>query len=421
VRRILFSLLFYCVLCNPLKLSAQWDDALVDNHHTSDKFAIGAYGDLNFSSNAVTSSFLYNFLAGNYIDNGLKQQVVNNLQTHTRIGFAFDYGVFGVLYNDTIRKKRVFNFFFALRHKRYFNTSFTPDDFKIAFYGNAMYAGKTAQLAPLLFNNLAYQQIEIGIVNTNFGDGAQFGVGLSFLGGQQYASINAQGLDLYTDTNGQYLQLNANAQANLSDTGAKKTTSINGYGASLDLYFRAPYKIGKRHGTISLSVTDLGFIWWNKNSLTYQKDSSYTYNGVVINGLTDLQNPNFNTLSKDSIESKYLPYSKGGFYSYIPTTLNINTNTLFTDKFGLEMGFTYIFNANAVGYIYAQADKYFSHNWLVALQAGYGGYTTLNSMLMLGKKFNHSSLNLKVYHLEGLVAPTKFGGAGAFIGYTQSF
>jgi hypothetical protein len=399
---------------------AQWDDAMVDNH-SGKKYAIGAYGNADFSSNCITSAFAYNFLEGNYLDDNLKQQVSSRLMRMNRLGFSLSYGIYGVLYNDTIAKKKVYNFFFALRHKTYLNASFTPDDFNVPFFGNASYAGKTAQLSPFYLNSLSYQQLEIGIVRTNFGEGAQFGAGISFLAGQQYTALAVPSATFYTDTNGQYLTFSSNAQVFQSDTSSGYLTRLNGYGASLDLYFRAPYKIGKKPGTISVSVTDLGFIWWNKKSLTYQRDTSYTYSGIAINGLSDLQNASFNTFSADSLRNKYFPFQKEGFYSSIPTTLSINTNTALTEKFHLELGYWYIFNANDIGYSYVQADKYFSHGWMVALQAGYGGYGGINGSLSMIKQFKASKLVVNVAHLQGLILPAQFGGAGCYINYVQSF
>src|SRR5581483_4285724 len=167
--------------------SAQWNKDYADNKQQA-KFSVGVCGNLDFGSNAITSDFAYSFYRGNYLDSALKKQVSSNLKTNNRIGFNFSYGLYAVLYNDTIRKKRVFNFFAALKQRNYFNASFTADDFNLGFYGNAMYAGKTASISPLNITSLSYYQAEIGFVCTNFGGGAQFGGGISFLAGKNYTN-----------------------------------------------------------------------------------------------------------------------------------------------------------------------------------------------------------------------------------------
>jgi len=400
--------------------SAQWNDAEVDNTQKA-KVAIGIFSGADFGSNSVTSQFAYSLLNGNYIDSAMKRQVSSNLKNSNRVGFNFNYGLYAVFYNDTIKKKRVFNFFVAIKHKDYFNAGFTNDDFNLAFNGNASFAGKTAFISPLSINSLSYQQAEVGLVCTNFGGNAQFGIGLSFLAGQQYTAFNATGASLYTDTYGQYLTLNTNAQAWISDTSKGYLKRLNGMGASMDLYFRAPYKVRSKKGTISVSVSDIGFLWWNNHSITYQKDTTYNYSGISINSISDLQNANFHSLSKDSLQNKYLPFTKQAFYAPIPTTLAVNTNTALSEKFHLEIGYWNIFNANDVGYIYAQGDKYFSHGWMTALQLGYGDYTTINAALVLAKEFKTCRFNIAVNHLQGVIVPSKFGGAGAYAEFVYLF
>ncbi len=410
--------LIFCLMFSFLSSSAQWDEVIVQNPGTG-KFLVGIYGDAEYSSNAVTSAFAANFIQGSFLNDALKQQVSSNLQSTNRLGYSLNYGAIGVLYNDTIKNKRVFNFFLALRHKDYLNITFPTDVFKVAFYGNASYAGKTAMLSPFNLNSISYQQLEIGTVCTNFAGKAQLGFGLSFLSGQQLQNINVRSGSLYTDPLGQYLQLGSDVMYNASDS-TPGHNYLNGYGASLDIYFRAPYKIGKKDGLVTVCVTDLGFINWNSHSLSYNKDTTYTYNGITINSLNDLQNAAINNLTKDSLQNKYFPLSKKSFYTTIPTTLSINSNTNL-GKMRLELGFWYLFNSNSVGYFYVQGDKNFSHGWFADLQLGYGGYSTYNASFGIMKKVRNTEIKIGVAHLEGIILPDKLGGAGAAIELLHTF
>jgi len=405
-------------MCCCQQISAQWNEAILDSN-VGNKYTIGAYGNADFSSNAITTTFAYNFLHGNYIDDNMKQQVVSNLQQDNTIGYSLNYGLYGVLYNDTVNKKHIFNFFVAIRHKSYINTSFTTDDFEVPFYGNASYAGRSAILSPFSVNSLSYQQIEFGLISTHIGRKTAFGAGLSFLAGQQYASINAGNATLYTDLYGQYLILTSNTQAMESD--AAQGYGINGYGASLDVYLRTAYKLWGKNGTLSISASDIGFLWWNKNSQVYNKDTSYTYTGITINSISSLQNAAFNTINKDSLQQKYFPTAKKSFYTPIPTTVKLIANTALSEKFHLELGYWYIFNANDNGYIYAQGDKYFTKGWMASLQLGYGDYAGINFAIKVAKQFKKSKVELAINHLQGIVMPNNFGGAGVYVGYNYSF
>jgi len=412
-RRALFFLAF--ILSTIVK--AQWNDALVQVPSQKD-FTAGIYGNADFSSTCITTLFAANFLEGNYISNSLKKQVSNNLQKFDRFDAELNYGVYGVWHCDTIGQ-RVFNFFFALRHKSYINSTFSPDVFNLALYGNAMYAGKTAYLMPFSLNMLSYQQAQVGLVCTNFNGKAELGIGLSFLAAHQLLTIDERTGQLYTDPTGQYIQLSSDAESYRSDTSGN-AAYINGYGASIDIYFRAPYKLGNRMGTISVSVNDLGFLYWNNKSLYYKKDTSYYYDGVSINSISDLQNVSFNGASKDSLQNKYLSFQRKSFFYTIPSTLSINSNTDF-GKYHLELGYNSIFNANDIGYIYAQGDKFLANGWMTALQVGYGGYTSLNMSIMFSKQSHNSTFRIVLNHLPGLLLPGYFGGAGLYLEYIYSF
>jgi len=409
---------FIFILFASYQALAQWNDIVPDSNQKH-KYAIGIYGNADFESNCITTTFAYNFQHGSYIDNNLKEQVATDLKSQNRFGYTLDYGIYGILYNDTTKKKKALDLFFAVKHKAYINSSFTADDFNIPFYGNASYAGKTAQLSPFSFSNLSYQQIELGLACANIGKNIELGCGLSFLAGQKYTSITATNASLYTDTYGEYITFNSDAQLQQNDTGSRQF--INGYGASLDLYFRMHYKIAGKHGILSVSTSDLGFLWWNKNSLTYRKDTSYTYNGISINSISDLQNAAFNTLNEDSLRKKYFPEAKKSFYTPVPATLKIAANTDLTEKVSLEIGYWYIFNANDIGYGYIQCDKHFNHGWMGSLQLGYGDYAGVNGALKLAKKFKNCKAELTLNHLQGMALPNYYGGAGAYLGYIYFF
>lgn len=383
------------------------------------KYLAGIYGNADYSSNAVTTAFAGNFIEDAYLNDNLKQQVSSNLENTNRLGFSYNYGAIGVLYNDSI-KKHVFNFFIALRNKSYVNATFPADVFNVAFFGNANYAGESAKLSPFNLNSVSYQQLELGSVCTNVFGKAKLGVGVSFLAGQQLQQINMSNGYLYTDPFGQYIQLNSNTKYNASDS-TPGHTYFNGYGASLDVYFSMPYKIGTKTGDLTISVSDLGFIKWNSKSLTYNKDTGFSYNGITINSLNDLQNAAINNLSKDSLQSKYFPLKRESFYTNIPTTVSLNSNTILMDNLHLELGAWYIFNANFLPYFYAQGDKGFSHGWYADVQLGYGGYCTYNASIGVMKQVKNTKIQFGLNHLQGILLPYRLGGAGVSLELLHSF
>lgn len=404
----------------PCLTYAQWNSALTDTVPAG-RYKAGISAIADYSSNSLTSAFAFSWLAGNYLNNTLKQQVSSLLGNNNRAGYEMNYGMYMVFCHDTAGKRKPLNFFVALRHKSYLNTSFTADDFQVPFYGNAGYAGKTAQLSPFNFESLSYQQAELGLVFTHFAGGAEFGAGLSFLAGQSYLAMQLPSAGLYTSPTGESITINADALLMQSDTSAQGRNGINGAGGSLDLYFMVPYKLGGKNSSISIGLSDLGFIRWNNSSLQYRKDTTYTYNGVSINSLNDIKNLSFHSLAADSLQNRYFPYKKGGFYSAIPAVLELKSVTQFSSAFHLELGLCDMFNANAGAYFYAQSDFYFGSKWMTTFQAGYGGYAGINFAASLCRQYRRSQWSLTLNRLQGFVLPYRFGGAGAYMQYSLTF
>ena len=53
-----------------------------------------------------------------------------------------------------------------------------------------------------------------------------------------------------------------------------------------------------------LGVEDLGFIYWNKNSLDIGSDSTFHYDGIWVDNIFDLNDSLLSNISKDSIINK---------------------------------------------------------------------------------------------------------------------
>ena len=176
------------------------------------------------------------------------------------------------------------------------NATFPADVFNVAFYGNANYAGESAKLSPFNLNAISYQQLEIGFVCTNVFGKAKLGVGVSFLAGQQLQQISMSLQVTCIQTHSDNTFNSIQTQNIMRVIALPVNTHFNGYGASLDVYFSMPYKLGTKNGDLTISVSDLGFIKWNSKSLTYNKDTSFTYSGITINSLNHLQNAAINNL-----------------------------------------------------------------------------------------------------------------------------
>lgn len=427
-----------------LQYSAQGQVSLIfaDEFHDSAAHVIGITGDYSLNANSLTNTFLTKFYKGGYIDTDLKNSVLTRMENKNRIGAELNYGIYGAfklhsnsddsihlnkndslhLSSKTFLPKNSSSLFFSIRNRAHFDARFSKDLFKVVFYGNSVYAGKTADFNDFNLTLLRYQQFQLGFFSSKLDSAARWGIGVSFLKGQQYSSVLAKKAELYTSEDGQYLDFNTSLQVGQSDTSRKGLGAFNGYGASIDIYFEAPYKTRFGDSKLSIEVNDIGIIRFNKQSLYLNQDSLFHYSGFKINSIFDIQDSTFGNSSRDSVINSIAPFKKQSISVTIPATLNIAFKTRFSKHFGLTEGVRYIFNANYSLFAYLKGDIYFNKNFILSTSFGYGGYGNFNYGLGISAKLGKG---FKFYagsnNIEGFLIPKESCGQGAYISLIKEF
>ena len=105
----------------------------------------------------------------------------------------------------------------------------------------------------------------------------------------------------------------------VTDTSEFTLFANNGNGFAFD--FSAEFKIQKSN--ILFSISDLGFINWNKSSVILDADSTFNFSGILIDDIF-----NFNDSILENTFITDLPNTKNNtFKSYIPATVNLTVNS----------------------------------------------------------------------------------------------
>jgi hypothetical protein len=309
-----------------------------------------------------------------------------------------------------------------VRDRQNFNARYSDDFYKLGFYGNAQYAGKTAILNDFNLNYVHYQQVQIGFFSSRSDSVARWGIGISFLKGQQLASILAKKAELFTSADGQYINFNTGMEVAQSDTAHKGLAAFNGSGASVDLYFEAPMFTKSLKSKITVSATDIGFIRFNNQSLYLKQDSLFHYTGFKINTIYDLQDSTFGHTNKDSIQNRIAPFKKQAVYVTLPAILNFTFETEFTKHFHLTEGAKYIYNANYNMLIYVKTSFYINKNFMLSGTFGYGGYGKYNYGIGVFANFGKGFiLYAGSNNLEGFIAQNKASGMSGYVSLIKVF
>ena len=140
--------------------------------------------------------------------------------------------------------------------------------------------------------------------------------GFSFLSGNYHSSYLINKGALYTDINGNYLDLNYDLYSistHLSDNIFER----NGNGLALEFLFKYTIKDYK----FNIYIEDLGFIMWNPESISTSSDSNFTFNGIQVENIL-----NFN----DSILEQYnnidniIKQENTSFKTYTPANFGVS-------------------------------------------------------------------------------------------------
>lgn len=417
------KIIFLLFIILSLQSNAQIASIFSDEFPDSSKTRIGLIADYNVGSNNLTNEFTGKFYNGGFISKELKDEVLSRTKNKNRFGADVNYGVFASFKTDSLFHNKNLSVFFSVRDRQHFDVSFSKDLYKVGFYGNSSYAGKTADFNGFSMNLLRYQQIQIGFYSAPSDSVARWGMGLSFLKGEQYSSVNAKTAEFFTSEDGQYINFNTSINVAQSDTSKKGFAAFNGVGASADIYFEAPFKGKFGDSKILISVSDIGLIRFNQNSLSYSQDSMFHYDGFHVNSIFDLQSSAYaDNTSKDSIINSIAPRKKQYISATLPGILNFSFQTTLSNNFKLTEGVRYVFNANYKMLLYVKGDFYFSPKFMLSATLSYGGYSTFNYgvgiFANVGKGF---IIYAGSHNIEGYIVPKKTTAQGAYISLIKNF
>ena len=402
--------------------NAQIATIFADEFPDSSKTRIGITSDYDINSNAFTNTFISKFYLGGYIDTDLKNSVLSRTKNINRIGGNLNNGIFAAFNLESTFHNKNLNFFISVRDRLHFDSQFSSDLYKVAFYGNIQFAGETANFNDFSLNLIHYQQLQIGLFSSKLDSAARWGIGLSFLKGQQYISVLAKKAELFTSDDGQYINFNTQLNATQSNPAQSGIGAMNGFGTSLDIYFEAPFQTRSGDSKLRVAVSDIGFIHFNKQTETLKQDSLFHYTGITINNIYDIKDASIGSTSKDSIIKAVAPFQKEAYNATLPSVLDLTFETHFSKRFHLIEGLRQVFNGNYKVMSYIKAHYYFTPNFMLSATFGYGGYGNFNYGLSI---FTNLGKGFLVYagsnNIEGFIAPKKTTGQGAYITLVKRF
>jgi len=275
-------------------------------------------GQVYQHSNAITNSFVNKFINGGFIDDELKGaqkiQPENNL-----FGAGYSFGLNAMWAPDSLFGTSKYGLMVSLSHHDDLSTRLSGDLFNLIFRGNKSFAGQTANLDQAGLRYQRFQQFSIGFFEKKTLSYVQVGL----INGNQFIDMNLNEASLFTEANGEHIDLTGNGALRLSDTANTNGIAMNGIGAAINFEVNIPIKFSNRPSMpsyIRFGGQQIGATRWNNNTLQYNIDSTYNYSGFLVDDLANLSNVGdqveqfVDSITPASTPGTYLLTLPGWFY-----------------------------------------------------------------------------------------------------------
>jgi len=381
-------------------------------------YSVGAYGRAQFSSNAITPNLFWKVYQGKELNRKVRENVSGNLSKGNRIGADADYGIFAKHLPDSTTG---IGWFVNLADRLHANAKYPKDLLDVAMFGNASFAGQTADLSNIEFNLLMYKQFEVGILKTVHKEKGKWniGFGVSLLTGNRNIQLKITEASLYTDPDGEYLDGEVHGHFRSSTMGRSQYVAANGlgFGGSLSIGYEAD-KFG-----IRLDADDLGFISWKKNLKRTDLDSVFRFEGVEVNLFSADGNP-FSSIDLDSVVNGLATVRQATAYT-IATPGRIRVEgyyALNSENWRIYAGIQYRIANGYVPLGYVGTSAPLKKGFYIDGRFAYGGFGSWNLGLELRKRFaNVFEVRLGTNNLEGFVLPMVGTSQSAYISLAGFF
>ncbi|MBL4651846.1 MAG: hypothetical protein JKY53_03130 [Flavobacteriales bacterium] len=412
-----FTLYFALLFAAPVVV-AQSAYTLQAYDSDSSKIVVGVSGEIQYNSSAITNEFAKTFYQGDYLTNEIKQSSLGRMTNFNRLGLDVNYGVYTSLRLGKFLGRNPYrlNWFIGIYDRSHTNLSIPKSLFELIFEGNKQFAGQAIGIGGFNFNLYQYQQVQTGLLYDN-GLGQVFAISASYLNGNKYISYDVPQLSFYTSEIGDEIAVDWELQYKQSDLENSGYATSNGSGFSTDLMYQFSYDSSTEiDNYFKIELNDLGFITWSSNSKTITSSDSISYNGYYIKDVQEISDSIIRNLSTDSIIDSYSYSNTGKFTTYLPARISINIYQQHSEKLAMNLGMSYRINANYTPYLFFEEHFYITSSIDIAGRLSYGGYSKLSYGINIRAKLKTIALFLGTNNIEGLMAPTNFGGFSVFGG-----
>jgi hypothetical protein len=351
----------------PLHACAQQGDSIPFPHR------VVLEGSGSWDSNTLNNALMLPLLFGGDIAREERQDAFDRMARNGRAGVEAGGRLFAT-WGQNILGHANWQMRTALGWQFAIGTAFTPDAFALTFLGNAAYENTTMHLAPFRAELWHYQSLGVGLEDALSGSYLE----LAMVNGTTYAGADLEQADLFTATDGRWLDLDVEGLHQRSDT-APQPGPTSGLGAAINARWSWRGSLLGKPSAWSVEILDAGFVAWNGDAVRVERDTSIRFEGVPYTDVFNVNGPPVERI--DLQDSLGLDYDRSAFLRPLPFRLRgmLHWGERKRPGFGEEHHAYALFaeQRRLPGYLpHVQAKRYLAlaKSWTLDVGAGYGGF-----------------------------------------------
>ncbi len=381
-------------------------------------YSVGVHCRYQISSNAIGTNLQFNAYQGNALSRKQREAASNRSGKLNRVGLDLDYGLYARHLPDSAKG---IGWFVSIAARTHGNGQFPKDLFDLAMFGNAMFAGNTANLSNIKVSFLTYRQYEVGMLKqVKRTNGTwNLGLGASLLMGNRNLELSIDRATLYTQPEGEYIDGAFSGEIRSASIASGQYFDATGLGFSASL--NVGYE-GKKFG-FTLQADDLGFISWSQHLKHTALDSTFRFEGVEMD-LFASDNNLFSGIDLDTVVSGFATVKEGTRYSTIvPGRMRLEAYYALNDKdLRLYAGVQYRIAPAYFPYIFVGTSSPLPKGFFIDGRFAYGGFGSWNVGVELRKKFaDVVEVRLGTNNLEGYLLPMVGTSQSAYVSIAGYF
>lgn len=396
-------------------IAPQFKDSLIHE--------LGIAGNGVISSNAVNLSFSTAALRNEFIDAEMKNSVAVNLAAQN----VFEFSTSGEIYYRFIAPEFLFHspalLSLSLKNGGVQQTKFTDDLFNVVFFGNAGFAGTTADFSGTRHQQYDYRQLRLGIQKKFFTPSAAWetGIGLSFLTAKNGSGLDLAHATLFTEQNGEYIDAVYEFTYMESDASNTGSLQVDGAGAAADIMIAYIPNGGKSR--FIFYANDLGIISWNKNATLYSADSALHFEGIAVTDFLQDNDSAFFQFNKDSLLKETGTVTKSGSYHTVfPMRFSFVYFHNFSSRWMGKAGMTYRPYPDLLPMFFIQPQFMIAPWFTAGLSLSYGGTAKLGVGVLADAVISQRMhIRLASENLLGIVLPQQTSSTSLFLQAAVTF